>query len=150
MSVVDQPIRWILSAYLAAVVPLCCCVVQVEAAGASSSQTAHSGGHVHGGQDTHGAGRHSHGQDPASGHDHAGQPGSGESHGSCDCGSFGPDGPTFTLQKAAVLTLTGHAGQPPVTVVPRCVSQQLPSVRHEARPPGMPWTLLSLQCALLV
>lgn len=144
MSVVDQPIRWILSAYLAALVPLCCCVVQVEAAGPSSSRTAHAGGHVHGGHD---GGRHTHRQDPASGHDHSGP---GESHGSCDCGSFGPDGPTFTLQKAADLPLTGHAGHPPVTVVPRCVSQPLPSVRHEVRPPGMPWTLLSMQCALIV
>lgn len=147
MSVVHQPIRWILSAYLATLMPLCCCVVQVEAAGPSSSRTAHAGGYVHGGHD---GGRHTHGQDPASGHDHSGQPGPGENHGSCDCGSLGPDGPAFTLQKAADLNWMGQAWHAPFTVVPRCLPQPVPCVRHKAPPSGTPRTLLSLHCALIV
>ena len=147
-------IRWLLAAYMALMMPLCCCYASVAAescAPAEESNVQAQMGHEH----NHGerAPKHDGGHDhqaPADDHHKCDPSCPGHDDGSCDCGCDNPGHHSFTVEKPA--SIDASIGFSPVVLplLTLALSKQVRINEPATNAPRPPTSLVRMHCALIV
>ncbi len=141
MVVAHMTYRWLVAAYMALLMPLCCCYSSALATSSTAphQHTQTATGHDHG--------HHAEARLPAHHHD---QPQPDQPDGPCDCGCSGPDGPVFAIEKTLQLDWTVQALPLSLARVLAVSCWSPPAIQVTAPLARPPDSLLRLHCALIV